>query len=316
MIGSKTLRFSLALTVSVAVSIVVAGSGCNLPSLLIKGTTDGTREFTKERGTHFADPETVGPVIAAGTVTNEGFLYYVPDYEPLLMSAIFSNIAYGVGWLIADANKAEIAGDFDKAEKLQARAGILFGRALFYTKRMLRLRDDDFDEAMAAGNDAFNRWVDENFYEEVDAEPALIAGLGFLVAMIESDEGLAAAVDLPVARYLIEKSIELDPKLNGGQGLVLIGTIECTMPKLVGGRPELGLKLMQRAAAMDNFTNHGILVSMADRCAVALQDRKMFTDLLMKVIESGDIEEYRLTNKLARHQAERLLKQQDEFFYD
>jgi len=240
----------------------------------------------------------------------------VPDYEPLLMSAIFSNIAYGVGWLIADANKAEIDGDFDKAEKLQQRAGILFGRALFYTKRMLRLRDDDFDEAMAAGNDAFNRWVDENFYEEIDAEPALIAGLGFLVAMIESDEGLAAAVDLPVARYLIEKSIELDPKLNGGQGLVLIGTIECTMPKLVGGRPELGLKLMQRAAEMDNYTNHGILVSMADRCAVALQDRKMFQELLMKVIESGDIEEFRLTNKLARHQAERLLKQQGEFFYD
>ena len=49
---------------------------------------------------------------------------------------------------------------------------------------------------------------------------------------------------------------------------------------------------------------------------VFVQDRKMFRELLMKVIESGDIEEYRLTNKLARHQAERLLKQEGEFFYD
>lgn len=312
MIGSKTLSFSVCL----ALVLAVGSSGCNLPSLLIKGTTDSTREFTKERGTQFADPEMVGPVIATGVVTNEGLIYFVPDYEPLLMSAIFSNVAYGVGWLLAEANEAEIKGDFEKAEKLQARAGILFGRALFYTKRMLRLRDSDFDEAMAAGNDQFNRWVDENFYEETDAEPALIAGLGFLVAMIESEEGLAAAVDLPVARYLIEKSIELDPKLNGGQGMVLIGTIECTMPKLVGGKPELGLKLMQRAAAMDNYTNHSILVSMAERCAVALQDHKMFQEMLMKVIESGDVEEYRLPNKLARHQAERLLKQQGEFFYD
>lgn len=318
--GSKTPSLSLGcartLHVLLALAFVVASTGCNLPSLLIKGTTDGTREFTKEAGTHFADPEMVGPVIAAGTVTNEGFLYYVPDYEPLLMSAIFANVAYGVGWLLADANQAEIDGNFEKAEKLQARAGILFGRALFYTKRMLRLRDSDFDEAMASGTEAFQRWVDENFYEEVDAEPALTAGLGFLVAMIESDEGLAAAVDLPVARYLIEKSIELDPKLNGGQGLVLIGTIECTMPKLVGGRPELGLKLMQRAASFDDYTNHSILVSMAERCAVALQDRKMFQELLMKVIEAGDVEEFRLTNKLARHQAERLLKQEGEFFYD
>jgi hypothetical protein len=308
--GSKTLSFALCL------ALLLGAFGCNLPSLLIKGTTDSTREFTKEAGTHFADPETIGPVLATATVTNEGLIYFVPDYEPLLMSAIFSNIAYGVGWLLAEANEAEIKGDFEKAEKLQARSGILFGRALFYTKRMLRLRDDDFDEAMASGNDAFNRWVDENFYEETDAEPALIAGLGFLVAMIESDEGLAAAVDLPVARYLIEKSIELDPTLNGGQGMVLIGTIECTMPKLVGGRPALGLQLMQRAAAMDDNTNHSILVSMAERCAVALQDHKLFQQLLMKVIEAGDVEEYRLSNKLARHQAERLLKQQGEFFYD
>ncbi|HYJ08533.1 MAG TPA: TRAP transporter TatT component family protein, partial [Polyangiaceae bacterium] len=188
--GSKTLSFSLALV------LLVVSAGCNLPGLLIRGTTDGTREFTKERGAHFADPEMVGPVLAASTVTSEGFIYYVPDYEPLLMSAIFSNIGYGVAWILAEANEAELKGDFETAEKLQARAGILFGRALFYTKRMLRLRDSDFDEAMAAGNDAFNRWVDENFYEESDAEPALIAGLGFLVAMIESEEGLAAAVDL------------------------------------------------------------------------------------------------------------------------
>jgi hypothetical protein len=311
MIGLQTLSFRLC-----AVAALVLVSGCNLPSLLIKGTVDGTREFTKERGTHFADPENVGPLIQTATVTNEGLIYYVPDYEPLLMSAIFSNVAYGVGWLLAEGNEAEIKGDFDTAEKLQARAGILFGRALFYSKRMLRLRDSDFDEAMASGDDNFRRWVDQNFYQKDDAEPALIAGLGFLVAMIESDEGLAAAVDLPVARYLIEKSIELDPELNGGQGMVLIGTIECTMPALVGGRPKLGLQLMQRAAAMDNETNHSILVSMAERCAVALQDRKMFTEKLMKVIESGDVEEYRLPNKLARHQAERLLKQQDEFFYD
>jgi hypothetical protein len=42
----------------------------------------------------------------------------------------------------------------------------------------------------------------------------------------------------------------------------------------------------------------------------------MFTRLLMEVIQAGDVEEYRLPNKLARHQAIRLLKQIDELFYD
>jgi hypothetical protein len=49
---------------------------------------------------------------------------------------------------------------------------------------------------------------------------------------------------------------------------------------------------------------------------VALQDREMFVKLLMEVIESGDVEKFRLPNKLARHNAERLLKQVDELFYD
>jgi hypothetical protein len=34
------------------------------------------------------------------------------------------------------------------------------------------------------------------------------------------------------------------------------------------------------------------------------------------VIEAGDVEKFRLPNKLARHNAERLLKQVDELFYD
>ena len=290
--------------------------GCNLTGLLVQGQVDGAKEFSEERGTRFADPETVGPVLAASTVTNEGFLYYRPDYEPLLQQTVFANVAYGVGWLQAQSHQAEIDGNFDKAERLNTRAGILYARALYWTKRMLRLRDEGFDDAMGGGMDAFIAWVDENFYEEEDAEVLLTAGMAFAVSMIESEEGLAAAVDLPYARYMIERSIELDRELAGGAGLGIIGVMECTMPETLGGKPRLGLKLLQDAAKIENRQNHGILVQMAERCAVALQDRKMFRDLLMEVIEAGDVEEYRLPNKLARHQAERLLKQVDEFFYD
>jgi hypothetical protein len=42
----------------------------------------------------------------------------------------------------------------------------------------------------------------------------------------------------------------------------------------------------------------------------------MFQDLLTEVIEAGDVPKYRLSNKLARHQAERLLKQINDLFYD
>ncbi|MGD8860303.1 MAG: TRAP transporter TatT component family protein [Myxococcales bacterium] len=305
------------LVVSVAiVSLATCLGGCNLQALLIKGTVDATAEFSDEKANEFADPELVGPLLATSTVTNEGLIYFVDDYEPLLMGTVFANVAYGVGWLLAESHQAEIDGEYDKAEKINKRAGLLFARALFYTKRMLRLRDDNFDKAVAGGYDDFKRWVDDNFYEKEDAEVLLTAGMAYLVSMVESEEGLAAAVDMPYARYMIEKSIELDRELNGAQGLMMIGVIECTVPEMVGGRPRVGLKLMQQAAEITDRGSHGILVSMAERCAVALQDRKMYHSLLMEVIEAGDVEEYRLPNKLARHQAERLLQQMDEFFYD
>lgn len=297
-------------------ALALCSSACNLAAITIKGTVDGTREFTDAKGGEFADPELVGPVIAAGIITAEGTLYFVPDYEPLLQSAIFSNVAYGVGWLQAQSQEAELAGKYDEAEHLNKRAGLLFARALTLTKRMLRLRDDGFDRAMASGVDKFKIWVDDNFYEKEDAEPLLMAGLAMLVSMLESEEGLAAAVDRPYAQYMVERSVQLDETIQGAQGLATLGQVWCTVPAMVGGNPKYGYELMQRAMAVTNRGSHGALVSAAERCAVALQDRKMFHDLLTEVIEAGDVPKYRLANKLARHKAERLLKQIDELFYD
>jgi hypothetical protein len=296
--------------------LLVATTGCNLTGILIKAQVDGTQEFTDAKGSEFADPEMVGPVLADGIVTAEGNLYYVPDYEPLLQGTIFSNVAYGAAFLGGQANDAELAGKFDEVEHINKRAGLLFARALTLTKRMLRLRDSGFDAAMSGGIDVFKQWVDDNFFEKADAKVMLVAGMAYFVAMFKSEEGMAASVDLPYARYMVERSVELDPELQGAQGLAILGQYWCTVPAMVGGNPQLGLELMHRAMAITKRENHSIMVSTAERCATALQDRKMFHDLLTEVIETGDKPKYRLNNKLARHQAERLLKQMGDLFYD
>jgi hypothetical protein len=192
----------------------------------------------------------------------------------------------------------------------------MYDRALMYARRMLRLRDKGFDEALAAGAETFKRWIDYHFYEpERDAEPLLQAGLAMLATMSASQDGLAAAVDLPLARQMVERSVELDPELNGSRGLWLMGTIECTIPEMVGGRPREGMRLLERAAKLTDRGSHNLLVTMAEKCAVALQDRGLFHRLLMEVIESGDVAEYRLANKISRRRAERLLANIDEFFF-
>lgn len=291
-------------------------AGCDLAALTIKGTVDGTRKFTKEKGNELADTDVLKGVIGGAAVTSEGLNFFVPEYEPLLLSTIMSNVAYGIVFLSTEAADAELAGEFDKAEHLNARSGIYYARALHYAKRLLRLRDDDYDKAVAGGTEVFRHWVDENFFRKADAEVLLITGTAYLVSMVESEDGLAAAVDVPYARALVEKSIELDPELEGGMGLMLIGLMECLMPEMLGGNPTLGHKLMAKAASITDRRNHGVLVTWAERCAVASQDRKLFTSLLMEVIEAKDVPEYRITNKMARHNAVRLLKQVDDLFYD
>jgi hypothetical protein len=299
-----------------ALLTVMFSAGCNLTQILIKAQVDGAAEFTDAKANEFADPELVGPILAAGIITNEGNLYYAPEYEPLIQGTIFGNVAYGVGWLGAQSEEAEAAGKYDDVEKLNKRARILFARALALSKRMLRLRDDGFDAAMSGGIDKFKEWVNENFYEKQDASVMLSAGMAYFVSMLNSEDGLAASVDIPYARYMIERSVELDPELQGAQGLAILGTYWCTVPSMVGGNPKLGWELMQRAMTITKRQAHSIMVSSAQRCAPALQDRKMFHDLLTEVIEAGDAPKFRLPNKLARHEAERLLKQIDDLFYD
>ncbi|MEY4575610.1 MAG: hypothetical protein RL701_313 [Pseudomonadota bacterium] len=302
---------------AVALSIVSFGlSGCDLAGILIKSQVDGTAEFSEVKGGELADPELLGPVLAAGVVQNEGYMYFVPEYEPLLRSAIFSNVAYGVGWLGAQANQAEQTGRYEDVERLNRRASLMFGRALTITKKMMRLRDDGFDAAMAAGIDDFKVWIDDNFYEKEDAVVVLTAGMAYFVSMLKSEDGLAASVDIPYARYMIERSVELDPELQGAQGLAILGQYWCTVPQMVGGNPKLGYELFQRAFKITKRQSHSLMIPAAERCATALQDRKLYHDLLTEVIEAGDVPKYRLQNKLARHEAERLLKQIDDLFYD
>jgi hypothetical protein len=296
--------------------LIASSAGCNLQAMVIRATTGASDEVAREKALELADPELVGPVMAESTVVNEGYLYYVPDDEALLMSAIFGNVGYGALWLQVEAEEAELAGDFARVEHLNRRTSVLFARAQALAKRLLRLWDDGFDEAVNAGDEKFQAWVDENFYEKKDANVLLTAGTAYFATMIQSEEGLAAAVDLPYARVMVERSVELDPELSGAQGLMLLGSIECTVPEQMGGRPKVGLRLMQRAAQLTHHENHGVLVMMAQRCAVALQDRELFDSTLRTVIDGKDAAKYRLTNKIARRQAMALVKQAGDLFYD
>ncbi len=291
-----------------------AAAGCDLTSFMIKATVDTTA--TVDTPMEMWDTDILEYALVNSIVVNEGQLELVPDHEQLLIATIMAEVGYAAMWLDEKADKAELAGNFDEVERLDKKQGLLCDRALLHAKHMLRLRDDGFDEALSGGVDAFNIWVKENFFRKDDAEVTLVAGTAWLATMQSSADGLAAAVDRPFAEALIKRSIELDPDLEGARGLSLLGTVECTVPAMLGGDPKKGMAFLERAAELTDRQVHSTLVTMAEVCAVALQDRKLFRDLLMEVIESGDVEEHRMINHFARRKAVRVLSQADEFFMD
>ena len=112
---------------------------------------------------------------------------------------------------------------------------------------------------------------------------------------------------------------------------VRINSMPKIMEAITGGSVRITLgggrsreELMQEARAMVAALTDGRLQHEwyapdwdADSLTQSQSMHKSLQALLIGVaIEAGDVEEFRLTNKMARHHAEHLLKQIDEFFYD
>jgi hypothetical protein len=287
-------------------------TGCDVTGTFVKTQADVTKKSTAVF-THW-DTELVEHALANNLILSEGYLEFAPDYEPLLITTVLTYVGYGQMWLEEKLATAKAAENYEEAERINRRTGLLYDRALMHAKRMLRLRDKGFDGALSGGAKAFEKWTKVNFYKKDDAEVPLIASVAWFATMQASNEGLATATDRPFAEILARRSVELDPTLRGALGLMALGIVECSVPKFMGGKPTKGKEYLQRAAQITNRKNHGILVALAEICAVQLQDKTLFKTLLTEVIEAKDVEQYRLQNKFARRKAERLLDQIDELF--
>jgi hypothetical protein len=296
-------------------ALLLIAVACDMPAVNVRGTTDYISEHSKVVDALW-DPEIAEYAVAYTLVSGEISLKAIPEYEPALIAIINGYAGYGSYWLMEKKERAEAEGNLDQADRLNKRAGVLFDRVAMYGRQILRLRDDGFDEALSHGWDSVEEWVADNFYRKEDAEVLTVTGLSFVLPMMSSSEGMAAMGDRPLAEMLLQRSVELNPSARHALALQLLGTLECSTPEALGGNPRHGLAQLEAAAAVTKRKSLGILVFIAERCAVALQDQKMYRRLLTEVIEAEDSEEFRLWNRFARYKAERLLKQEAELFFE
>jgi hypothetical protein len=260
------------------------------------------------------DYELVGASFPASIIQLEGIMRVVPDNEVVVTSAIGAYIGYGTGWIEDRVEVADAKDDWEEAEGLRARALIMYERAWDLSKHLLRLRDENFDEALSLGPEGLKIWLDAVLAKPEDAALAFWAGASLGARINMGMEDMDTVADLPLAKVLLAHSVELDPDWLFMTPMMTLGVLAASeFP------PD-----MDRAKAIFDEVLEGterrnliVQLNMARFYAVNKGDSKLFRELLTEVLDAGDVlPEARLTNVIAKRRAQRYLDRIEFFFSD
>ena len=304
--------------VSGALLLSVSGAaGCNLNKI----AADQTAEIAEAGAigiNGFWDYQIAGLATPGAIVQGEALLSVSPDNEKLAIGLARAYVAYTYGWVQDDWERADEAGDFERADALEARVRLLYQRTTALGLRVLRKHDGpgQLDEKLKSGKVEIVRAYLKDTFTDQDDVPALYwAGLGWGSSIANAGGDVGQVADAPIARALIERSVELDPSYADAGGLGILASVEAMFPQLFGGDLKKAKALFERAIAISKRRNHLILLGYAKNYAVNAQDRELFVQLVTEVLEAPDQgSDIRLSNKVARHRAERYIRHVDDWF--
>lgn len=260
------------------------------------------------------DYEMVGAAFPASIIQLEGIMRVVPDNEVVVMSAIGAYIGYGTGWIEDRVEVADAEDDWEEAEDLRARALIMYERAWDLSKHLLRLRDENFNEALSLGPDGLKIWLDAVLTKPEDAALAFWAGASLGARINMGMEDMDTVADLPLAKVILAHSVELDPNWLFMTPMMTLGVLAASeFP------PDMDRAKTIFDEVLEGTERRNLIVqlNMARFYAVNKGDSKLFRELLTEVLDAGDVlPEARLTNVIAKRRAQRYLDRIEFFFSD
>lgn len=294
-----------------------AGAACDLNKLAADQTAE-IAEAGSEGVNGFWDYEIAGTAMPGAILQGEALVHVSPDNEKLLLGLARSYVSYAYGWVQDEWERADDAADFERADRLEHQVMLLYRRSTALSMRAVRMHDDDgkLDEKLATGKvDVVKAYLREVFTDQEDVAPLYWAGLSWGSAMANSGGDLKELANAPVAKSLLERSVELDPTYNDAGGLGVLASVEAMFPELFGGDLEKSKAYYERALELCKRRNHLILLGYARNYAVNAQNRELFMRLLRELLDAPDQgADIRLSNKVARHRAERYVRKIDEWF--
>lgn len=122
--------------------------------------------------------------------------------------------------------------------------------------------------------------------------------------------------EFPYVRMIMEHALNLEPGYENGMPHLFFGLYYGSIHKTLGGDPEKGKEHFEKILEMTKGEWISVKVLYARTYARTIQDRKLYEKLLQEVIDAPDPvnKDYRLSNAIAKKQAEVLLSKIDEYF--
>jgi hypothetical protein len=193
------------------------------------------------------------------------------------------------------------------------RAKAIYARARDYGLKVLR-KNKKFDAAFSQDNEAFQAGVNTFTKDDVPTIFWTANAWGNLVNLGMSDPDIIG--DLSKVNALMDFVLRTEPTFFYGSAHLYFGTILATMPKVLGGKPDLAKQHFDTAFAMGNKKLLLPYFYMAKSYAVQVQDKELFLSLL-KTVEDTPVDilpEQQLVNAIAKRKAKALAARVDELF--
>jgi hypothetical protein len=295
----------------IAIALGVCLAGCNMVRIATNQTADVLAVAAPSMAME-SDVDLAREAAPGQLKTVEGFYLASPENRKLMRLLAQGYCEYSFGFLDSDLEALTMAGrDDEQTAKLRQRATGLYQRCMSYG---LKLLGHSWEPALKGDLAEFRAKVGRTNRDHV--EGMFFTALGLASAININRDNLAMVADLPRAKMMFERIIQLDEKFYNAGAHTALGMLYASQGAAVGGNPTKGREHFDRAIALTGGKFLMPKVLKAQTYAVTVNDRKLFHDSLVEVQQASPTiwPEQRLANELARLRANRYLAHEADLF--
>ena len=298
--GVRTIFIALAATVLAGCSLRTMAVNAVLPTLVNPAV------YLSDE-----DPELVRDSLPFLLKTIESIIEADPVRQDVLLFANTGFVLYANAFLQADAAVAEWD-DYDVALELNERARRMYLRARDYG-----LRNVEVDHPGITARLQSDPETAVAVFEAEEVESLYYLGGAWMLAISLGLDRPGLIADLPAARALLDRALELDEGFERGVLHSAFVTLE-SVGEAMGGSYARAREHFDRAVELSDGKDAGPYLALATGVSVAEENRGEFRELLETAIaiDPDEAPESRLLNLIAQKRARVLLDHIDDLFFE